>query len=261
MGALLFLAAAALAARPAADTAVPFVGCAGDGQTGPVEAPGPGATPAVPAAAAARLAYYASRSLGVLAPRGWHCFEVHGSDQSILYVAPEPLSYGRLQSWKDKLSGPAVTLSRTYGGTSGRFGVVPMIARLFPAHAGFIGEVEKMGFEIGPLPNGPYPSDRLERLSPTEVRFTTPARSAGLGTVGALDSGSGPVEGLIILLPEEDMDLVSLRVRLAASRPRRRGRSWTPLRWIAASARKEAPFIRATAFSSEYGARVFVRSQ
>jgi hypothetical protein len=155
-----------------------------------------------------------SHSLGVLAPRGWHCFEVHGSDQSILYVAPEPLSYERLQG-RDKLSGPAVTLSRTYGGTSGRFTVVPMIARLFPAHAGFIGEVEKMGFEIGPLPDGPYPSDGLERLSPTEVRFTTPARSTGLGTVGALDARSGPVDGLIVLLPEEDMDLISLRVRLA----------------------------------------------
>ena len=41
-------------------------------------------------AAAAQLAYYASRDLGVLAPRGWHCLGLEGSNGSVLIVTPEP---------------------------------------------------------------------------------------------------------------------------------------------------------------------------
>src|SRR5438105_419135 len=67
---------------------IPFVGCSSDGQTGPIEAP----TYKIPAFSlsaeqAEKLAYYKSEnSLGVLAPRDWHCFGTYGSGGNALYV-------------------------------------------------------------------------------------------------------------------------------------------------------------------------------
>ena len=72
---------------------VPFVGCRSDGQAGPLEAPR-GKSKAVPITAdlAERLAYYkAEQGRGVLAPRGWYCFETYGSSGGNLYVAPQPI--------------------------------------------------------------------------------------------------------------------------------------------------------------------------
>ena len=60
---------------------VPFVGCPSDGQAGPVATPTGGPVRvSLPARVAAELAYYkGGQGTGVLAPRGWQCFESYGS--------------------------------------------------------------------------------------------------------------------------------------------------------------------------------------
>ena len=119
IGALAVLAACAMpfAVARAAEQ-VPFVGCAGDGQTGPVAAPkGAPKSVALEAAAARQLAFYqAPDSFGVLAPRGWKCFYVYGSSGASLAVAPS----GALRSTGAPLAGPAVVATLDIGGTSGR---------------------------------------------------------------------------------------------------------------------------------------------
>jgi len=206
------------AAVPAA--AVPFVGCPSDGQQGPQHAPPSGAVPgAVAPAAAAGLAYYSTGEIGVLAPRGWHCFGLSGSNGSILFVTPARQSFATLND-SAGLRGPAIQISLSYGGTSGRFAVAQAIARLFPAHRAFAEQVAEEGIMTEPLPAGPYPDDRLVRLSPTEVAFTTPGGRTGLGTQNRFARGEDPVEGIVILLPDgadEEIDLVKLDLRLPAT--------------------------------------------
>lgn len=173
--------------------------------------------PLVAADVAPRLAYYASLSLGVLAPRGWHCFEVYGSNGSFLYVTPRAIFYRDIREEAPQLAGPVVQIGVDYGGTSGRFTVARAIARLFPEHSAFIRRVREMGLEFAErLPTGPYPDDRVDRRSPTEVRFVTPARREGLGTEQWIAPADGDVRGAVILLPEQEMSLVAVRVRLQA---------------------------------------------
>src|SRR5438477_11337899 len=69
---------------------VAFVGCRSDGQQGPQSAPKAGVAPRTSSDVAPKLAYYKAKdSIGVLAPRGWHCFGLYGSNGTILIVAPE----------------------------------------------------------------------------------------------------------------------------------------------------------------------------
>lgn len=180
---------------------VPFVGCASDGQLGPEPAPVRGDVPA-PASdhAAGRLACYASGRLGVLAPRGWHCLALYGSNGSFLIVTPEPHDAAELRERPAQLPGPAVELSYNYGGTSGRFTVAAAIARLFPDYADFVGRVRAEGI-VSDFPTGPDPGDNIDRLSPTEVAFVRPDGR----------------RGVVILLPDErneEPDLLRLDVRL-----------------------------------------------
>ena len=75
---------------------VPFVGCLSDGQLGTQPAPKPRNTPVLASSVARQLAFYAaSDGPGVLAPRGWHCFGVYGSNGSGLLVTPEELDPGK----------------------------------------------------------------------------------------------------------------------------------------------------------------------
>ncbi len=60
----------------------------------------------------------------------------------------------------------------------------------------------------------PYPRDKLIRRSATVMEYQTPANSVGIGTQGMLVQDSQPIDGVVILLPENEMDLVSLYVRL-----------------------------------------------
>jgi hypothetical protein len=213
--ALLALISAGVAAA-AGPARVPFVGCASDGQQGPQPAPRSGHVPTVPAAAAAQLAYYASGDLGVLAPRGWHCFGLYGSNGSILIVTPERHGARDLLSAPSPLRGPAVQISWSYGGTSGRFEVANVIARAFPAHMDFARRVAAEG--IGdPLPSGPYSADRMVRLRPNVLAYTTPAGRQGLGTDSRLAPDDRPIDGLAVLDPTGDVNLVKLDVRLPAA--------------------------------------------
>jgi hypothetical protein len=214
-------AGAAVGAGPAP---IPFVGCPSDGQQGPQRAPASaphGSIPAVPAAAAPQLAYYASNELGVLAPRGWHCIGLEGSDGSFLFVTPDPHDAAELLRHGVLLRGPAVQLGFSFGGTSGRFEVARVIALAFPAHMAFARRVAAEGFG-DPLPAGPYSTDHMVRLRPNAVGYTTPAGHAGLGTGNWLAPGDRPIDGLAVLDPElgsagTDMDVTKIDVRLPAA--------------------------------------------
>ena len=216
----------ALAASPAAagpTQTVPFVGCAGDGMTGPVAAPtgGPKAV-AVDAATASRLAYYQSPdNLAALAPRGWRCFYFYGSSGAVLVIAasedPSTL-VGK------PLTGNGVVLRNDDGGTSGRFAVAEYAARLFPQlEKKFIADVIAEGIEPkSSFPSGPYPADKLTYKTPRLVEFVTPANKDGLGDAGAprgdsgaLQKNASPISGMAKLVDsEQGLQFYLLTVRL-----------------------------------------------
>ncbi|HLW92843.1 MAG TPA: hypothetical protein VKS78_16290 [Roseiarcus sp.] len=212
-GLCLLLTGAAGAAQGGGSVAAPFVGCAADGQGGPVAAPKRGATPKIPAASG--LTYYVSGDIGVLAPRGWNCFDYYGSSGSTLFVTPERHGSADLANPDLKFAGPAVVLSHISGGTSGRFDAAEIAARLFPAARSFVQGVIAEGIE--PKEDfvfAPYPADALTRRSATVVEFATPASSDGLGTVGLIVKNDQPISGVVILLPASENDLINLAVRL-----------------------------------------------
>lgn len=215
-------------AKPAEEPAqgatvqAPFVGCAGDGQGGPIDAPtDKSMAVAIPAGMAQRLAYYkAEYGAGVLAPRGWHCFSTYGSNGSNLFVSPDTIDTKDIFSadWEG-LTGDAIQISVVNGGTSGRFEVAKIIARVFPAYKAFADNVIAEGIEpASDLPFGPYPKDKLMYRSKAVVEFETPANTEGLGTYSRLRANSIPIEGVAIILgggADEDTDLVLLSVRLS----------------------------------------------
>jgi len=207
--------ALALAAASAATAPVPFVGCASDGQQGPQPAPRQRDGPRVPAAAAGQLAYYATGELGVLAPRGWHCLGFEDSNGTYL-VTPEPYRAPDLPGRATLVLGPGVQISVSFGGTSGRFEVATVIARAFPAQMAFARRVAAEGLG-NPLPNGPYPTDRMVRLRPNAVGYTTPAGRRGLGTESAFSPGDRPIDGLAVLDTSGDTNLIKIDVRLSAA--------------------------------------------
>jgi hypothetical protein len=210
---------AQVTAQPAQDAlvAVPYVGCASDGQMGPVKAPaGLGQKVVVPTKFAGRLSYYkAEYSAGVLAPRGWHCFSTYGSNGASLFVSSGPLDTKALFSpeWKG-FAGPMVQISVSSGGTSGRFEVAKVIARVFPAYKEFVENVIAEGIEpAGNFPFGPYPQDKLTYRGKNVVEFETPPKTKGLGTNSRLASNASPIAGVAIIAGV-DTDLIQLSARL-----------------------------------------------
>ena len=199
-------------------TSVPFVGCEADGQTGPVKAPDSKSVHVlISADAASRLAYYKSEEgLGVLAPRGWHCFGVYGSNGYALYVSPERITASELLSSKWKgFAGPAIELAAQNGDTSGRFTVARVIAHVFPERKPFVERVIAEGIEpADSFPSGPYPADKLTYRSKQMVEYATPANADGLGTDSRLIKSAHPIRGVAILVGETP-DLVHLAVRLS----------------------------------------------
>lgn len=202
----------------AASAHVPFVSCPADGQAGPLAAPRVRQTPAVPATAAHSLAWYVSEHEAVLAPRGWRCFETYGSNGGTLFVAPQALSFNILLRRGASFRGPMVISGYSFGGTSGRWSVISFIGRYFPRYRSFIREVRNMDPEItaleSPTPSGPYRYDRIVSRTSSEIRLTTPAWRSGEGTNFLLAPNRDPVESLIILHPDSDMDVSSFTVRL-----------------------------------------------
>jgi hypothetical protein len=222
------LGLAVLVATPAVaspSSPVPFVGCAQDGQQGPQPAPRHPATinVAVDAAAAAKLAYYkATDGGGVLAPRGWHCLGVSGSDGGALYVAPGVIKSSDVLSTSGRWAagaGPAVEGAWSVGDTSGRFDVAKAIMRLFPAYRSFAQGVIAEGIEpAGDFPSGVFPADRYVMRNDRVVEYETPAGAVGFGTqFSYLTSAAGPIHGVAQLEGDNPPSLARIAVRLPAN--------------------------------------------
>ena len=206
------------AAKP---VTVPFVGCKSDGQVGPEEAPtGKSRTVTLSAGAAQQLAYYKDKfGFGVLGPRGWHCFGAYGSDGDFLYISPLPIDRADLFSmdWGG-FTGPVIQMTDELGGTSGRFGVASIIARVFPAYKSFVQQVMNEDIEAGisppnSYPSGPYPTDKLTYRGKNIVEYVTPGNADGLGTHSRLQKNAEPISGVAILVGEAP-DLLQLSMRL-----------------------------------------------
>jgi hypothetical protein len=197
---------------------VPFIGCASDGQVGPLKVPtGLSKAVAIPALSAQRLSYYkAENGVGVLAPRGWNCFSTYGSNGSNLFVTPDPIDPNAPFSsdWKG-FSGPIIQVSISSGGTSGRFQVAQIIMRVFPAFKAFAQNVIAEGIEpASSFPSGPYPTDKLTYRGKNIVEFETPTNTKGLGTNSQVQIGTTPIDGVaIISLPNTDLVQLSAACR------------------------------------------------
>ncbi|MBB6253573.1 hypothetical protein [Nitrospirillum iridis] len=212
----------ALLTHQGAAGGIPFVGCPLDGQTGPIPAPKKDSVPPLPASVSAkmvaRLAYYRADfgELGVFAPKGWHCFGLYGSSGSQLVVMAKPPASRNLFKAIEHIDGPAIHLSLIEGGTSGRFEVARIVARVFPIAQDFVEQVVAEGIEEkSAFPQGPYPTDIIVRHGPTSVDFVTPAGQEGMGTHHSwLPKGDQPITGSILLFPDDDMDARVLAFRL-----------------------------------------------
>ena len=103
---VVLLAAASLSVY--AQTSVPYIGCPGDGQTGPYLAAKGSPKPVnLSLEMANKLAWYEYKGdagqIGTLGPRGWNCFVTIGSNGETLYVAPEALDSAKVlehKNWK-----------------------------------------------------------------------------------------------------------------------------------------------------------------
>lgn len=195
------------------------VGCSADEQTGPKDPPKVITAPVigdVSPAMAQKLSYYASEDIGVLAPRGWHCFGTSGSSGQTIYVAPDANTLAPIKSFSAKpVVGPMVQLSVLVAGSSGRFDVTRFILQLFPSQRSFAQSVIEEGLVPKKyFPKGPHTTDVLVYKSKDIVEYRTPARHKGLGTESELGLGPLPIEGVTILEPEGDMQITHLAARL-----------------------------------------------
>jgi hypothetical protein len=200
-----------------ATTSIPFVGCKADGQVGQLDAPtGTSKSVAIPPQLAQRLAYYqAEDAPAIIAPRGWYCFATYGSNGGTLYVSPVSLNPSDFFSdkWKG-FTGPVIQLSGSSGGTSGRFEVAQIIARVFPAHRAFVRKVIAEGIEPAKdFPFGPYPKDKLTYKGREMVEYLTPPQTEGLGTRSRLTKNDEPITGVAAIGgPETDLLILSMRL-------------------------------------------------
>lgn len=116
-------------------------------------------------------------------------------------------------TWKG-FTGPVVQLSESSGGTSGRFEVASIIARVFPSHTAFTAKVIAEGIvTAADFPFGPYPHDNLRYRSNEIVEYETPPQTEGLGTRSRLQKSDVAIKG-VEMLSGADVDLTSLAVRL-----------------------------------------------
>lgn len=213
---LIFLLSLELSCSALAQTApVPFVGCVSDGQMGPKPVPKTSRGPRLPVAVASRLAWYASDDLGVLAPRGWKCLGLYGSNGSMLLVVPDDAR--QLTPGHDKpIKGQGIQLGTSDGETSGRFEAARIAARLFPNRQAFVDAVASEG--IWPkeaFRGGSFPHDRIRRLGSDQVSFETPANEDGLGTMSRLEKSGDPIQGTAKMNENNDATLFVVRLNPA----------------------------------------------
>ena len=146
-----------------------------------------------------------------MAPRDWACLGLLGSDGSTLLVTPEPFD-----TLSRPLSGPAVVLDRVSGGTSGRFEVAKIVARVFPEYTAFVQRVTNLFEFFEPqVVYGPYLTDTLTyRWGTRTVEYRTPPNSQGLGTsTSRLGENGDPIDG-VAMVEGEIPELLFLSIRL-----------------------------------------------
>lgn len=185
---------------------VAWVGCRSDGQVGPQGPPRakPFALVRVDPLLAPRLALYESRYGEALAPRGWHCLALEGSNGNQLFIARAPVDAPDLLQGSRIIHGPAVQIASLSGDTSGRFEVAQMVTRYFPAHHAFADAVIAEGIvPAHDFPTGAYPGDRILARTADRVEIETPPHTKGFGTSGRL--------------PPDDLAVVSVAVFDAAA--------------------------------------------
>ncbi|NML34370.1 hypothetical protein [Paraburkholderia antibiotica] len=148
----------------------------------------------------------------MLAPRGWKCVGLYGSNGSTLFVVPgDPHQLALSQN--SRIKGQGIQLSTSYGNTSGRFEAAKIAARLFPNRQAFVDAVANEGL----LPkdefrNGPFPRDRVQHLGPDQVAFETPANEDGLGTMSRLVKSQDPIQGIAKMNGSNDATLLVMRL-------------------------------------------------
>ena len=195
---------------------VPFVGCP-EMEQGTYVAPPKtnAATVAVDSGTAQRLAYYGSQSLGLAAPRGWHCVAFSGSSGATLLIAPTPIDTSARDT---SLAGPGIEMVSWDGGTSGRFGVAMYSSRLFQrVAASFVSRVKAESLvSAKEFERGPYPGDVVAYTSKVVAQVTTPANGHGFGTEGRLAVGE-PIRSVIVLDTTGEWGLTAVRIRLPRS--------------------------------------------
>lgn len=205
----------------AAPVTVPFVGCASDGQSGPQPAPkGEPKVVKLDASIAEKLAFYSSDyGDGFLAPRGWYCASLIGSDGIFLFMSPQPIDTSALLSEREKgITGPIVQIESIEGETSGRDEVAGLVARYFPKDRAFVRRVISMMHQLASdYPAGPYPGDKLVARKQDVVEYVTPPHSKGVGTAVWLKPDDEPIYSTVMLLREDNPrwpSAVVVRVRL-----------------------------------------------
>lgn len=200
---------------------VPLIGCPQDGQMGLRAPPALPKTARflVPAGTAQRLAYYTANPSGrggVLGPRGWSCRAVSGSDGDALHVVPPEAPADLDNPWM----GPQIIRQFSEGGTSGRFAVARVAARVFPQARSFAEGVRDEGMDdANAYVFAPWPSDEIRHLAQDVVSYATPGGQNGLGT-----DGDGPVSplatrGLVFLIgdPAVEPSVRHLKVQLSGN--------------------------------------------
>ena len=115
-----------------------------------------------------------------LGPQGWKRFASIGSNGWTLYIAPEPLDSAKLlehTNWKGFYR-TSPSASGSDGGTSGRFEVAQVVARVFPAHRDHAHSMIKEGFDpTSDYPFGPFSPDQphLQREGTRRIHNACPA--------------------------------------------------------------------------------------
>jgi hypothetical protein len=205
---------------------VPFIGCESEGMSGHVDAPsGKPLRLRISQKNAARLAYYSVLpGLSALAPRGWHCIDIYGSNGADLLITPQLMdANAAVEALQGrKLDGPAVVLTFSNGFSSGREEVASVVSRVFPAHLRLVRDAARNAEIDVPVPAylGPFPGDRLRYRSSESLAFTTPAGRQGIGTLLApLQPSTQSIYGVQILVKDRGdcCDLLSLSVRLPSN--------------------------------------------
>jgi hypothetical protein len=195
---------------------VPRVGCPSDGQRGPQLASKGGIEWVwADKLVADLLAYYGEHRFGVLAPKGWHCVALLGSNGAMILVTPRVIRGPDFFShdWRG-ISGDGITFMIRSGETSGRFDVARISARIFPSARSFVDSVIHEGLEpASHFTFAPFPRDKLVHNDVWSVEYETPPHAKGLGTQAWLLPNGAPIRSAAVL-QDSPPNLYLVNIRL-----------------------------------------------